>query len=455
MGASATALGVLDAPGSPVDWFGCLTPDDPGEETATCRMGLVLPDPVDISTIWIEPGADSGAAGSPDARVAEPVPGVGAPFVRTAAAAVLLSLVGGVPATLEMDKTVTLVVDGQDRTVHTYAGDVAGVLTAAGLTPGPQDMVAPGPGTAVVDGERIVVNRARRLTLVDNGVSHSVWTTANSVRQALRDLGVPDDPAAVPNQSIPLDGMSLQLRIPHQVTLVDGTGAPRTVVTTASTVAGLLAEQGIKLGDADVAVPASGSMLAAGTVVQVVRNQSTEVVEARSIAAPETIIKDPTLPRGTKVVVVQGAPGQQLAVMRVTMQNGREIGREQIRAGGTPAVPWVVKLGTKDDTAENAVDTSDSSTGSARRAPAISDGSTWDRLAQCEATGNWSINSGNGYYGGLQFDAGTWRAYGGTAYAPLPNQATRAEQIAIATKVRDSRGGYGAWPGCSAKLGLD
>ena len=84
-------------------------------------------------------------------------------------------------------------------------------------------------------------------------------------------------------------------------------------------------------------------------------------------------------------------------------------------------------------------------------APAVADGSVWDRLAQCEAGGNWATNTGNGYYGGLQFNLGTWRANGGSGY---PHQASRAQQIAIATKVRDAAGGYGAWPGCAAKLGL-
>ena len=77
--------------------------------------------------------------------------------------------------------------------------------------------------------------------------------------------------------------------------------------------------------------------------------------------------------------------------------------------------------------------------------------SVWDSLAQCEAGGNWAINTGNGYYGGLQFNIGTWQAYGGSG---LPSSASRETQIAIATKVRDANGGYGAWPGCAAKLGL-
>jgi cell division septation protein DedD len=76
--------------------------------------------------------------------------------------------------------------------------------------------------------------------------------------------------------------------------------------------------------------------------------------------------------------------------------------------------------------------------------------STWDKVAQCESGGNWSINTGNGYYGGLQFTASTWRAYGGTG---MPHQASKATQIAIAEKVLAGQG-PGAWPVCSVKAGL-
>jgi resuscitation-promoting factor RpfA len=78
---------------------------------------------------------------------------------------------------------------------------------------------------------------------------------------------------------------------------------------------------------------------------------------------------------------------------------------------------------------------------------------TWDRLASCESGGNWHINTGNGYYGGLQFSAGTWLAYGGGKYASRADLASRAEQIAIAEKVLKGSG-WGAWPACSARLGL-
>ncbi|MFJ5937900.1 transglycosylase family protein [Streptomyces sp. NPDC093071] len=77
--------------------------------------------------------------------------------------------------------------------------------------------------------------------------------------------------------------------------------------------------------------------------------------------------------------------------------------------------------------------------------------SEWDRVAQCESGGNWSISTGNGYYGGLQFSASTWAAYGGTAYASTADQASKSQQIAIAEKVLAGQG-KGAWPSCGVGL---
>ncbi|MCX4813133.1 LysM peptidoglycan-binding domain-containing protein [Streptomyces sp. NBC_01239] len=77
--------------------------------------------------------------------------------------------------------------------------------------------------------------------------------------------------------------------------------------------------------------------------------------------------------------------------------------------------------------------------------------SEWDTVASCESGGNWSINTGNGYYGGLQFSASTWAAYGGTAYASTANQASKSQQIAIGEKVLAAQG-KGAWPTCGTGL---
>ena len=78
---------------------------------------------------------------------------------------------------------------------------------------------------------------------------------------------------------------------------------------------------------------------------------------------------------------------------------------------------------------------------------------TWNRLAQCESSGRWHINTGNGYYGGLQISRATWRGFGGRHFARLPHRATKAEQIRVAERIKRGQG-WGAWPSCSARLGL-
>jgi len=80
----------------------------------------------------------------------------------------------------------------------------------------------------------------------------------------------------------------------------------------------------------------------------------------------------------------------------------------------------------------------------------VGNGSVWDKLAACEAGGNWAINTGNGYYGGLQFSLSSWRGVGGSG---LPSDASREEQI-MRGQMLQARSGWGAWPACSAKLGL-
>jgi uncharacterized protein YabE (DUF348 family) len=399
-----------------------------------------------------ETGTDSGTATRPGRRHAEaprrsrrattttPPPRTA---VRALVLAVILVLVGGGASALAADKTIVITVDGQDRTLHTFASTVESALASAGITATPQDRVEPALPTDLADGDHVIFSRARKLTLVEGGSQRDLWTTEASVGAALAVLGVDAEPIQMstsPDAQIPLGGISLELRVPRTITLTDGTGAPGQFSTMSGTVGGLLAEHGIQLGPDDVAIPSLDTALTDGASVQIVRNGVGEVVETRPIPAPEEVIDDPQLPRGKRVVVDKGKPGEQTAIMRVYVQNGQEVRREQVRAGGmTPPTPRKVRVGTNDDIAQ---------------APSVVDGSVWDRLARCESTGNWSINSGNGYYGGLQFDAGTWRAYGGTDYAPLPHQATREEQIAVATRVRDDRGGYGAWPACAAKLGL-
>lgn len=82
------------------------------------------------------------------------------------------------------------------------------------------------------------------------------------------------------------------------------------------------------------------------------------------------------------------------------------------------------------------------------QASSIPNEANWDRVAACESGGNWAINTGNGYYGGLQFSLSTWRAYGGAGY---PNQQSKAEQIRVAERVR-TQSGLGHWPVCGSRF---
>jgi hypothetical protein len=78
---------------------------------------------------------------------------------------------------------------------------------------------------------------------------------------------------------------------------------------------------------------------------------------------------------------------------------------------------------------------------------------TWNRLAQCESSGRWQINTGNGYYGGLQISGSTWRAYGGRQFAALPDNATKTEQIKVGERIRAGQG-WRAWGYCAHRIGL-
>lgn len=345
-------------------------------------------------------------------------------------------------AAVVMDKSITLTVDGKDRTVHTFAADVLGAVRAAGLEVTSRDRLEPAGGTSLDDGDHVILNRARALTLVEDGYQRQVWTTAASVRDALVGLGVDAQPTQVseaPTAEIPLTGMALRLTVSRTVTLVDGAKPARRITTEAGTVRGLLDSLGLPLGSEDISMPDPDTPLSDGDRVQVVRNGGGEITVITPVRPPVVEIPDAALAKGQRVIQDPGRSGQMAAIYRVLVRDGAEVSRQKIKGGVVRmAKPRVVRVGTN----PTAI------------APRVPSGAVWDRLAGCEAGGNWGANTGNGYYGGMQFDAQTWRAHGGTEFASSPDQASREEQIAVAQKVRDSRGGYGAWPACSRKLGL-
>jgi hypothetical protein len=176
--------------------------------------------------------------------------------------------------------------------------------------------------------------------------------------------------------------------------------------------------------------------------IAVTRVTTENVTETTPIAFPTQTRQDPDEYEGYENVITAGTPGARVRDMRIVKHNGvqayRVITSDRITA---QPVARVVVVGTKDRPA----------------APPSGGGAVgtgvWDRLAQCESGGNWSIDTGNGYYGGLQFSYGTWLAYGGGAYAPTANLASREQQIAVAERLR-AAAGFSPWPACARALGL-
>ena len=162
------------------------------------------------------------------------------------------------------------------------------------------------------------------------------------------------------------------------------------------------------------------------------------------MVAEPSYVEDPNLDEGVEEVRTEAVPGETEVYHRTVTVNGieesRHVAGERVVREAKPAT---IARGTKPV----------ASSAAAPAAPAVASGSVWDALAQCESGGNWSINTGNGFQGGLQFTPSTWAAYGGTEYAPLAHMATREQQIAVAQRTQASQG-WGAWPACTASLGI-
>jgi len=357
-------------------------------------------------------------------------------FLKAAVATVLVTLSGGGATAIAMDKSVTVDVDGEAKTVRTYESTVGEILADEGIAVGEHDALSPSPRAKVGDGGKISLDRGRQVKLTVDGEQREGWVRSVTVDEALEQLKVDDEGAWVSHDrgmAVPLGGLELEVKSLKTVTVFDGGNAARQVRTTAVTVDELMKAENLTLGPDDKLETAADLRITNGAEVHISRTGVSVINATEAVEPGVEEVPDDSLLKGQKEVVEPGVPGEQIVTYRVTIKNGKETAREKLGAKVTKEPKAKkVKVGTK----------------------VPPDGAVWDRLAQCEATGNWAINTGNGYYGGLQFNKGTWDAYGGGQYAAYPHQATREQQIAVATKLRDARGGYSAWPHCQQKLGL-
>jgi len=368
------------------------------------------------------------------------------PSVKTLAinATVVTALVGGMAAYTTFNHTVQLSIDGRTETVQTFSDTVGGVLEDEGIELSARDLVAPSPDSPLEDGLEISVRYARLVSVEIDGVEREFWTTALSVEEALTELGIRAAGAEVSvsrSLGIGRRGLDFEVRTPKDITLV-ADGEERELTTTAVTVREALRDLNVELGDRDLIEPAAEERIVNGlqlVIKRVTVEEKTVTVEVEYDTKRKT---DDSMYKDQSKVEREGKNGTIERILEIVFIDG-EKSDEKVLSEKVVAEPVdkVVVVGTKERPKQTEPDPPTSTGGD----------TVWDRLAQCESGGNWSINTGNGYYGGLQFSLGTWQAYGGSGY---PHENSREEQIRIATKVRDARGHYGDWPACAAKLGL-
>jgi resuscitation-promoting factor RpfB len=378
---------------------------------------------------------------------------------KTALAAVAGVVAAAVAATgvgyASMSKTVTLSLDGRTEKVHTFGDSVGDVLAAKHVRVGAHDAVAPSLSSSVDDGQTIAVRYGRPLDVKVDGRSNRYWVTAKDVDSALDQIGLRiggADLSASRGTAISRSGMRLAVVTPKTLTVKIAAGKPHRATVTALRVDGALKELGVAVDGNDKVRPGLASAVRDGDRITYTRVAVHTKRVHRSVGFSTVKKADSGMYRNQTRTSRAGRDGVRKVTYRVTYRNGHPSSRAVARSVVVrKPVAQVVRYGTKQRPAPKPASTSTSagSGSSSTPSPNYAGGSSiWDSIAACESGGNWSINTGNGYYGGLQFDLSTWHAYGGSG---RPDQNSRAAQIAVAERVAAARGGYGAWPVCGSR----
>lgn len=359
-----------------------------------------------------------------------------------AAGATTLALAGTTFGYANLSKSVTLSVDGQTSQVRTSADTVGALLKSEDINVSNHDVVAPNLEAKVEDGTRVAIKFGRKVTFTIDGAEQTIWTTATTVDEALTALTVDLAGAELStsrSSGIGREGLAIIIATEKTVVLVDA-GKKRTVTTTGQTLDDALAAAKITVDHDDKLSASPNARLVDGAKFTFTRVDIKSKTKKVKVDYDTTRKKTSRLNKGVTKIDTRGVKGVRAVTYKLVRHNGELVRRTKIKSKLIKKpVTEVILVGTK--TARKSSGSSSSSTPS---------GSVWDKLAQCESGGNWSINTGNGYYGGLQFSLSTWRAYGGKGY---PHQASRDEQIRIAKKLQ-AAAGWGSWPACSSKLGL-
>jgi uncharacterized protein YabE (DUF348 family) len=350
---------------------------------------------------------------------------------------VLCALVLGLVAFVGNNKTVTLNVDGKVTSVQSFGGTVGQVVKSANVELKPADRVSPSADAKVENGTVINVNMAKAVKVSLDGSEKTVSTTAPDVAGLVTELGVASaSSVSVPKDAqLAVDGSFVAISTPKAISIV-ADGKVSAATTTAGTVAQVLEDAGITLGADDRTSQPGNAHVVNNMVVKVSRvDTSQTAATTEDVPFDSLTTESADMVKGEKEVTQAGTAGKVNRTFNLVLVDGREASRTLVSETVTvQPVTEKVTVGTKAKPAPAA----GANTGAA--APAMMNEAMWDKIAQCESTGNWSINSGNGYYGGLQFDIRTWIGAGGGAYAPNASLATKAQQIDIANRIYAQRG---------------
>ncbi len=360
-------------------------------------------------------------------------------------AAALAVAVGSV-GVAHFDKAVAVSVDGSPQSVHVFGSTVRDALDKQGITVGAHDVVVPSLDSPIADGDRISVRYGRKLVVTVDGRTQEYWTTATTVDAALDDIGVRADGAVLTaSRSQPLGrgGLALAVTMPKKVTVV-ADGKTRTVTTAAPKVSGVFGELGVNRNAVDIVAPGLDAPVEEGMKIVLKRVVVKTKTTSETVKYATTTQKDSSMYEGQSKTVTAGKNGSQKVTRELRYVDGKlESSKVLKKAVVTKASNAVVKVGTKARPAAPAPSAGNTSGAGINLANAA----MWDRIAQCESSGNWSINTGNGYYGGLQFATASWLANGGADFAPRADLASRAEQITVANRYY-AKAGLSPW-GCA------
>jgi uncharacterized protein YabE (DUF348 family) len=343
-------------------------------------------------------------------------------------AAAVIAVVGTTVGYASLSRQMTLSLDGQTESIHTMSGTVSQVLDDQGIKISEHDIVAPGLDEKVADGARITVRFGRPLELTVDGQQQTRWVHSTNVADALAEIGsryLGADLSASRGAAIARTGMELTVVTPKTLQIKVGKGDLVQQQVAGETVADVLDAVGANVDDNDIVKPKRDTPATDGMTITVVKVRFDEKPVAGEVVPFNTVKQpDSSMYEDETKTVKPGKTGLRDVTYRLVFHNGELVAKKvETENVITAPVDAFVKVGTKK-----------------RAVPTYSGGPNWDAIAQCESGGNWHINTGNGYYGGLQFSASSWLAWGGGKYASRADLATREEQIAVAMNYYHSAG---------------